>query len=233
MTYPPQDPGPYGNNPYGQQPPQQPGWGQQPPPPPQQQPTYGGYDQTYGYGGQPQGPQGYGYPPQPPKKTGLIVALVAAGVLVVGGGVTAIVLLSGNGSDNGAGGTTTSNSADAGIGTPEDLVNKVIDAVENKDSRAAEALLCDKKSSTPAFELDKAPKDITIKATLAGKVTHSGTSAASARLNLKVTEASSARSTTLPLSLRMSEKAGKWCVENANMGSSSSSSSRPTTRTSY
>jgi hypothetical protein len=53
MTYPPQQPGPYGQQPqpggpYGQQPPQQPGYGQQPQP---------------GYGQQP--PPGYGQQPQP------------------------------------------------------------------------------------------------------------------------------------------------------------------------
>ncbi|MET9230828.1 hypothetical protein [Lentzea sp. NPDC003310] len=73
MTYPPQQPGPYGQQPqpggpYGQQPPQQPGHGQQP------QPGYGqpqqpGYGQQPGQYGQPQqdpfgqqGPQSGGFP---------------------------------------------------------------------------------------------------------------------------------------------------------------------------
>jgi hypothetical protein len=61
MTYPPQQPGPHGQQPqpggpYGQQPPQQPGWGQQP------QPGYGQPPQP-GYG-QPQ--PGYGQPQQDP-----------------------------------------------------------------------------------------------------------------------------------------------------------------------
>ncbi|MGW4207370.1 hypothetical protein ACWEIJ_05230 [Lentzea sp. NPDC004789] len=75
MTYPPQQPGPYGQQPqpggpYGQQPPQQPGYGQQP------QPGYG-QPQQPGYGQQPgsygppqqdpfgqQGPQSGGFPQQ-------------------------------------------------------------------------------------------------------------------------------------------------------------------------
>ncbi|MCX2947786.1 hypothetical protein [Lentzea sp. NEAU-D7] len=75
MTYPPQQPGPYGQQPqpggpYGQQPPQQPGHGQP------QQPGYGqqpppGYGQPPGQYGQPQqdpfgqqGPQSGGFPQQ-------------------------------------------------------------------------------------------------------------------------------------------------------------------------
>ena len=66
MTYPPQQPGPYGQQPppggpYGQQPPQQPGYGQQPPP---------------GYGQQPQ--PGYGQQPQPqPSATGAVPGMPA------------------------------------------------------------------------------------------------------------------------------------------------------------
>lgn len=228
MTYPPQNPGPYGTNPYGEQQPQQPpgGWQQQQPGGWQQQPQQ---QPGYGYGQQPT--QGFGgYPPQPPKRTGLIVGLVVAGVLVVGGGATAIVLLS-NSSSSDSG--SSAGPSDTPKDSPDDLVNKVITAVEAKDAQAAQGLLCEPSSSSPAFELDKAPKDITIKATLTGKVTQTGTSA-NARVNLKVTEPTTSRSTTVPLTLRMAQKQGKWCVENATIGSSSGGSSRPSTpRTSY
>ena len=75
MTYPPQQPGPYGQQPqpggpYGQQPPQQPGYGQQPQPGYGQQPPPG-YSQQPGQYGQPQqdpfgqqGPQSGGFPQQ-------------------------------------------------------------------------------------------------------------------------------------------------------------------------
>ncbi|HEX7305220.1 hypothetical protein [Lentzea sp.] len=118
MTYPPQQPGPYGHQQpgHGQQPPPgygqpQPGYGQQPPPPP-------GYGQQQGYGpgpgqpgpyGQPQpgqpGPYGqqqpgfgggYGGPPPKKSKTGLVVGVVLGVLVLVGGGVTAAVLLTGD-----------------------------------------------------------------------------------------------------------------------------------------
>ncbi|GAB3483344.1 hypothetical protein [Amycolatopsis cihanbeyliensis] len=120
MTYPPQQPGPYGRpDPYGQQgpygqPPQpaprpQPGGGH--PYPPQGQPPYGqpyptqqfGQPDPYGqqqpgydpYGQQPGGyPGGPGGPP-PKKKTGLIAGLAIAGVLVIGGAAALIIWLTG------------------------------------------------------------------------------------------------------------------------------------------
>jgi hypothetical protein len=92
MTYPPQQPGPYG----------------QPGPPsggfPQQGPP--GYGQQQGYGqpgpygqqppyGQP-GPGGFGGPPPKKSNTGLIIGVVLGVLVLVGGGITAAVLLSGD-----------------------------------------------------------------------------------------------------------------------------------------
>ncbi|MGB3443616.1 MAG: hypothetical protein WBA97_33180 [Actinophytocola sp.] len=89
MTYPPQQPGPYGpQDPYGQQNP----YGQQPP-------QYGAPQY-----GAPQWGQQPGYPAGPPPKksrTGLIVTLVIVAVLVVGGGVTAFLLLKDDGGSGG------------------------------------------------------------------------------------------------------------------------------------
>lgn len=86
MTYPPQQPGPYGpQDPYGQQQP----YGQQPY---GQQPQYGAPQQY----GEPQWGQQPGYPVGPPPKksrTGLIVTLIIVAVLVVGGGGVAAYLL--------------------------------------------------------------------------------------------------------------------------------------------
>jgi hypothetical protein len=98
MTYPPQQPGPYGSDPYGQQPqsppygqPQQSPYGGQPSPPyGQPQAQYGGQTayQGLGYGGG-------GQPPEPPKKrnTGMIVAIVLIVLIVLGGGGVAVYLL--------------------------------------------------------------------------------------------------------------------------------------------
>lgn len=96
MTYPPQQPGPYGpQDPYGQQPQYgQPQYGQQPY---GQQPGQQPYGQQYGA---PQwGPQP-GYPVGPPPKksrTGIILAVVAI-LVVAGGGVAAFLLLRDKGS---------------------------------------------------------------------------------------------------------------------------------------
>lgn len=93
MTYPPQQPGPYGpQDPYGQQNP----YGQQP-----QQ--YGGAPQ---YGAPQWGQPGYPAGPPPKKsRTGLIVTLVIVAVLVVGGGgVAAFLLLKDDGGAGGGGG---------------------------------------------------------------------------------------------------------------------------------
>jgi hypothetical protein len=109
MTYPPQQPGPYGpQDPYGQQQPygQQP-YGQQPYGQQQQQP-YG--QQPYGQQppyGEPQWGQQPGYPVGPPEKkskAGLITTLVIVAVLVIGGGgVAAFLLLRDDGGGNDAG----------------------------------------------------------------------------------------------------------------------------------
>ena len=88
MTYPPQQPGPYGSqDPYGQQRYGAPPWGQQP--------------------GYPVGP--------PPKKSraGLVTALVIVAVLVLGGGgVAAFLLLKDDGGGSGSGGATPRAAAD-------------------------------------------------------------------------------------------------------------------------
>lgn len=114
MTYPPQQPGPYGQDPYGQQPqqpPQSPPYGQPSPPYGQQPspPPYGGQPSPpYGQPPQPQQPPQFGgqtsyqglgsyggQPPEPPKKrnTGMIVAIVLIVLLVVGGGGVALFVL--------------------------------------------------------------------------------------------------------------------------------------------
>jgi hypothetical protein len=107
MTYPPQQPGPYGpQDPYGQQQP----YGRQPY---GQQPQYG--QQPYGQPqyGAPWGQQpGYRAGP-PPKKSraGLITALVVVAVLVIGGGVAAFLLLKDDGGGGSEGGGETPRAA--------------------------------------------------------------------------------------------------------------------------
>ncbi|GAB3884403.1 hypothetical protein GCM10029964_045370 [Kibdelosporangium lantanae] len=240
MTYPPQQPpqGPYdpNQNPYGQQPPQQPGWQQQPPPQgydaygPQQPPP--GYDpyaqptQQYNPYGQPTQQYGYpgGYPQPPKKKTGLLVGLAVAGVIVVGGGVTAIALLSGNDSDNNPGTTNVADSSPAG--TAEELVDRVITAIGNRDAKGAAALMCDPSRPGPATELDQMPPGAAVKARRDTDIRHSGSSA-TAKLDLFITQ--NGRNVGLStLTLKMTEKQpGKWCVDRASMDAGASTARRP------
>lgn len=89
MTYPPQQPGPYGQQPnYGQSP-----WGQQPDP----------------YGQSPWGDQ-QGFPmgpPPPKKKGGLMAALIIVAILVIGGGGAGLYfLLKNDETDPGGGGSS-------------------------------------------------------------------------------------------------------------------------------
>ncbi|HKS45646.1 MAG TPA: hypothetical protein VJT49_11140 [Amycolatopsis sp.] len=123
MTYPPQQPGPYGpQDPHGNE-----GrWGSRPGCP---QPGYpgGGSPQTGPQPGaarqfaqpdawdrQPVGYPGYQGEEPPKKKTGLIVGAVIAAVLLIGGGVTALILFTGN--DDKANATAPGGSAPPALG---------------------------------------------------------------------------------------------------------------------
>lgn len=129
MTYPPQQPGPLGQDPYGQQGPGpygqqgpgqygQPGPGQGPYGPPPGQFGQPGPN-PYGTSGQYNPPGGYqglgGYPSggpggEPPRKssTGTIVAVVVVAVLVLAGAATGIYFLTKDSGQTTAGGQTTS-----------------------------------------------------------------------------------------------------------------------------
>jgi hypothetical protein len=100
MTYPPQQPGPYGPDPYGQQPP---GYGQQPP--------------WAGPGAYPVGP--------PPRKSrsGPIVTLIIVGILVLGGGGVGLYFLTRD--DNGPGGDGPPPGGD-----PQAVAERAIDIIE-------------------------------------------------------------------------------------------------------
>jgi hypothetical protein len=169
MTYPPQQPGPYGpQDPYGGQ--QQPPYGQQPYGQ-QQPPPYG--QQPYG---EPQwGQQQPGYPVGPPPKksrTGLITTLVIVAVLVIGGGgVAAFLLLKDDGSGgNSADGTTPRATADSfakELGTVLSTKPTDIDLAPLKpltcgaDFKELEGELTDAKSSSTAATAT--PEKVTLK----------------------------------------------------------------------
>ncbi|HEX6361162.1 hypothetical protein [Actinophytocola sp.] len=158
MTYPPQQPGPYGpQDPYGQQPYGQQPYGQQPygQQPPGQQPSgqqpYGQQPPQYGapQWGQPSYPVG---PPPKKSRTGLITTLVIVAVLVVaGGGVAAFLLLKDNTTT--AGGDTPREAADAFVG---ELGNQLSKPVAEVDLGALRSLTCGSDYGTLTDDLAEA-----------------------------------------------------------------------------
>ncbi len=122
MTYPPQQPGPYGQDPYGQQPNYgQSPWGQQPDP----------------YGQSPWGDQ-QGFPmgpPPPKKKGGLMAALIIVAILVIGGGGAGLYfLLKNDETDPGGGGSSKEDgpraAADAFTEEMQKLVNSALQDID-------------------------------------------------------------------------------------------------------
>lgn len=198
MTYPPQQPGPY-----GQQPPQGP-YGQQPDP-------YGNQPPYQGFGGYPGG----GEPPRP-NNTGKIVAIIAIAVLVLGGAATGVYFLT-KGDDKGgtsAPGTsapqaetsegkpketksskeTTTSAKPSAAGGPEEVVDAYIDAYENKDFSRVVEQACDaykKKYGTDTSELESQLAKFEVKGEAKGAPEVKG-STATAEIDLELTEAGKA-----------------------------------------
>ncbi|WP_434451872.1 Rv0361 family membrane protein [Lentzea sp. E54] len=216
MTYPPQPPGPY-----GQQPP--PGYGQQPGPYGQQGPQSGGFPQQ-GYGqpgpyGQQPGYGGFGGPPPKKSNAGLIIGVVVGVLVLVGGGITAAVMLSGN--DSGGSTTASSDSGDSSSGDADADVRKVaqdyIAAVTAKNESRIKSLSCKAvldeyeelaKSATPeqkrlVEELENAPSPrITYKgATVSG-------SEAKVRFNTVTSYGGQPQSTDVEYTFK--KESGKW-----------------------
>lgn len=199
MTYPPQQPGPY-----GQQPPQGP-YGQQPDP-------FGNQPAYQGFGGYPGG----GEPPRP-NNTGKIVAIVAIAVLVLGGAATGVYFLT-KGDDKGttsAPGTSapqetseskakdstatkpakpTTTSKASAAGGPEEVVDAYIDAYEKKDFSRVVEQACDaykKKYGTDTSELESQLSKFEVKGEAKGAPEVKG-STATAEIDLELTEAGKA-----------------------------------------
>lgn len=153
MTYPPQQPGPYGpQDPYGQQPYGQQPYGQQPQYG-QQPPQYGGAPQ---WGQQPEWGQQPGFPVGPPpkkSKAGLITTLVIVAVLVIGGGVAAFLLLrDDNGGSSAAGGDSPREVADT---FAEEIGTALSTKVEDVDLKPLQPLTC----ASDYKEMDSEVKD--------------------------------------------------------------------------
>jgi len=159
MTYPPQ--GPYGQqpDPYGQQQPDQYGQyggGYQ------QQPTgqYGAYDPNAQYGGAGY-PQygGFGGPPPPQKSKGPVIAVVAIVVILLAGlGITGFVapgfFLSDDKTDTASGGGGGGGGGGEKDPGPDDFIDKLVAAADDKDKSALKNLTCSDKSSSVDGAID-------------------------------------------------------------------------------
>jgi hypothetical protein len=230
MSVPPQQPGPYGQQPGwpqpdvpggAPQPGQQPGYGQPygqqpggyyPQTGPQPQPGWG--QQPYGTPpggyGQPGQPGAYGQPgqfpgqfgpPQGGRKSPLPWILIGGGVLVVGIVVVLIVVLSGG-----------PNSSD-----PKSVAQAYVDAVNNKDSSAmanvscaADKALLDRAKNAPKNQQGQGQGSIpNIKLTLGDVKTNGDSATATATTNQGGT----------PIPLKLVKEGGAWKTCNISSGS--------------
>ena len=218
MTYPPQQPGQWGQQPYGQPGP----YGQQPQPYGQQGQPYGQQGQPYGQQGQPYPPQGmpgqpygqqgqapypqqpYGYPPYGPSpgssggkqsKTGLIVGLAIGAVALVGGGIALILVLTGGGD------------------SPRDVAERYVEAMNTRDAEKLYDVLCEegrKEADKDLEERGKTLADVTfpelqVDLELVGDPEVHGDTAT---MLVRVIDGSRTKTTDFP----MKDSDAGWCV---------------------
>jgi hypothetical protein len=213
MTYPPQQPGPYGQDPYGQQ-------------PPPMTPPYGGQSSYQGLGS-------YGTPPPPPPKkrnTGMIIAIVLIVLLVVGGGGVAIWVLTKGDDSNTASGDpsttagptpdntettespteTTTEETSTATNTPDDVRQAYMTAYENKDFTSVVASSCaayKSKYGTDTSSLEKTLSQYDIKATADGEPKVNGNTA-TADIKLELSAGGTTEKPTI--FIKIVEEDGEW-----------------------
>jgi hypothetical protein len=225
MSYPPQQPGPYGpQDPYGQQP----QYGQQPY---GQQPQYG----QQPYGQQPPWGQQPGYPVGPPPKksrTGLITTLVIVAVLVIGGGGVAAFLLlkDDNKGSGGGGGDTPRAAADA---FTKELGTQLSKPVDEVDLSQLKSLACSSDFTKMKDELSDA-KDQASSATKKPKVNQVSFSISDFKesgdgASFKMTPKEEGQSPEDPLDMKVKKESDNYVVcglydqQSGDSGDSSSS----------
>jgi hypothetical protein len=212
MTYPPQQPGPYGQDPYGQH------------QPPQQTPPYGGQSSYQGLGS-------YGPPPPPPPKkrnTGMIVAIVLIVLLVVGGGGVAIFYLTkGDDKNNAADDNKTDPTSPPSSGeptetteetteepstsnTPDDVRDAYMDAYETKSFTTVVSSACaayKSKYGTNTSSLEKTLEPYDITATASGEPDVNGNTA-TANIDLKLAQGGTTERPSI--FIKIVEEDGEW-----------------------
>jgi hypothetical protein len=221
MTYPPQQPGPYGQDPYGQQ---------QPPP---QTPPYGGQSSFPGQSSY-QGLGSYGPPPPPPKKrnTGMIVAIVLIVLLVLGGGGVAVYVLTkgddkNNEADGGKSGDkttppsseeptgdsteeTTEDNPGGASNTPDDVRDAYMDAYETKSFSSVVNDACaayKSKYGTDTSSLEKTLEPYDITATASGEPDVNGNTA-TANIDLQLSQGGTTEKPSI--FIKIVEEDGQW-----------------------
>jgi hypothetical protein len=217
MTYPPQQPGPYGQDPYGQQPPQT--------------PPYGGQSSYQGLGS-------YGPPPPPPppkkRNTGMIVAIVLIVLLVLGGGGVAVWVLtkkddSNNASDDKKTDQSSSPSSeeqptesgdptnDGGLGgdgdasnSPDDVRDAYMEAYETKSFTSVVSSACaayKSKYGTDTADLEKTLEPYDITATASGDPDVNGNTATA---NIDLALAHDGTTERPSIFIKIVEENGEW-----------------------
>lgn len=242
MTYPPQQPGPYGqpgpNGPYGQRPdpyggpPPRDPYG--PPTPPDPYPAQSSYQ---GLGTYPSGPS----EPPPPKRrnTGTIVAIVLVALLVLGGGGAGVYFLTKNKDDKSAdsasgdgANTTTSRTSTSGPSTsagddtatepapkgsdsPTGVQQAYIEAYQSKQFAGVVASACDayrKKFGTDTTDLEKQLAPYEIKATADGAPEVDGATA-TAKIDLELTRGAEIKKPKIKIKIVKESGTWKFCGE--------------------
>ncbi|MGH3861363.1 hypothetical protein [Actinokineospora sp.] len=215
MTYPPQQPGPYGpQGPYGQQP-----------------DPFAGQSAYQGLGGYPGG----GEPPAP-ENTGKIVAIVAIAVLLLGGAGAAVFFLT-KGDDKPTASAPASSAAKpepsgtdqptdtkstkpkaepTGAGSPQEIVDAYIAAYQDKDFSAVTAEACEaykNKYGTDTTSLEAKLSKFEVKGTAKGEPEVKG-SVATAQIDLALTpETGEPKDAHIRIKIIKEDGAWRFCGE--------------------
>jgi hypothetical protein len=138
----------------------------------------------------------YGYQPRPRRSTGLILTL--AGVGVVGLIITLVLVLTGGSGSS-----------------PQAVTDTVMSAIDDKDTPALRATLCNPGKTESDFEFDRIPKDVALKATLIKLSQPDGNENASASLQIAPVRAGKPYGDYLNMEIAIQNNNGTWCVTNA------------------
>jgi hypothetical protein len=99
--------------------------------------------------------------------------------------------------------------------SPEALTDTVMSAINDKDTPALRATLCDPTKTESDFEFNRMPTDVTLTATLVKLSQPEGAEVASAELRIVSTRGGKPFGDYLNMEIVIQNKNGTWCVTNA------------------